>query len=252
MKLTIRTPMNKIELYQQADKIIKSHESTQEELMQALNDLDKLAIDNFAPAARSLGYISQQLQQFEKSFSYFKQAMELGDEEASYQVATCLCLGKGTEQNQTKAFNIMSDLAKNENNLTSIFELGLYFLNGYGTAKDYTSAFQCFYHAAKNNYANAQNSLALCFINATGTNQDINAALYWFYQAARNGYIPAYSSTAYLIENYDNFGKDKELATDFYVVGARLGDKNCLQYIKDNHINIEKFPENININLKFN
>lgn len=244
--------MNKIELYNQADKIIKSHTATQDELFQALHTLQQLAEENFIPAATTLGYISQQFQQFEKSFNYFKQAMELGDEEASYQVATCLCLGKGIEKNQKKAFEIMSQLAKNENNITAIFELGLYFLNGIGIGKDAITAFKCFEHAAKNNCSGAQNSLALCFLNATGTKQDINAALYWFYHAAKNGHIPAYCSAAYLIENYDNFGKDKELATDFYVVGARLGDNNALQYIIDNNINIEQFPTDININLKFN
>lgn len=246
--------MSNDDIYTKSMSLLESGSATKSEAKIAFEDLKTLASEGHIGAVLFFGHFTKDNGDYVNAFNYFKYAYENNSAEGAYWVASCLCKGLGVKENKEMAYNILSDVVdfniKNGiNNPRIIFELGLYYINGVGCAKNDSEAFNCFEHAAKNNVAAAKNSLALCYIQGTGTKVSEIDALYWFQEAAISGYVESYFSLAYILNNPTTFSRRKEMAEAFMVLGARAGVKNCIAFLETHKIDPNMYPKVLEVKL---
>lgn len=73
-------------------------------------------------------------QDFKKAYSFFQKASELGLSDGTYYLGLMHYFGLGCAQDYNRAFELFS--STKEDNLASMYMLGLCYRNGYGTARD--------------------------------------------------------------------------------------------------------------------
>jgi len=91
------------------------------------------------------------------------------------------------EQKQYKEAVDCYKQAAQMGNIEAQFNLGYALYNGEGTDKDYASAAMWFKRAARQNFAKAQYNLAYCYMNGRGVPTDYDKALKYLTDAANNG-----------------------------------------------------------------
>jgi TPR repeat protein len=92
--------------------------------------------------------------------------------------------------NEKKVFESCLKAAE-QGDAAAQFNLGFYYANGRGVAKDEVEAAKWYRKGAEQGYALAQNNLALCYHNGTGVIQNSIEALNWFEKAAAQGFSRA-------------------------------------------------------------
>jgi len=122
-----------------------------------------------------------------KAVELYRQAANMGDAEAQYQLGTCYDLGNGVAQDYKQAVHWYTKAA-NQGYATAQYNLGLCYDEGYGVAQDYKQAVHWYTKAANQGVAAAQHNLGLCYYNGNGVAQNKARALEWHKKAANQGY----------------------------------------------------------------
>ena len=122
-----------------------------------------------------------------KAVELYRQAANMGDAEAQYQLGTCYDLGNGVAQDYKQAVHWWTKAA-NQGYATAQYNLGLCYDEGYGVAQDYKPAVYWYTQAANQGFAQAQHNLGVCYYNGNGVAQDKARALEWHKKAANQGY----------------------------------------------------------------
>lgn len=99
------------------------------------------------------------------------------------------------------------------------FQLGVKFINGIGTAQDFTAAAQWFAMAAAQGHPDAQLNLGLQFMDGHGVEHDLAKAKDLFLEAVAKGQPLAAHNLGYLAETGGNFAE----AVQWYEKAVELG-----------------------------
>ena len=75
------------------------------------------------------------------------------------------------------------------------FQLGLYYMQGYGVEKNLTRAFKETMQAARRGNASAQFNIASFYKHGIGTQPNKEQALYWYQQSVKNN--PSHAETPF-------------------------------------------------------
>lgn len=115
---------------------------------------------------------------YEAAMKNYKAALDDGDVRANIYISELYRGGKGVEQDEAKAFSLRKKAATEGG---YYYELGLYYLYGYGTDQDYDKAMKCFKKdievgksAAFDMYA-----IAWMYVNGNGVEKDEEEAFDW-------------------------------------------------------------------------
>jgi TPR repeat protein len=113
--------------------------------------------------------------------------------------------------NETKqeAFALFQAGAKH-GDATAMYDLGVFFQNGYGVPQDYTQAREWFEKAAAKDYADAMYNLGLLFGNGQGVQQDYTKAREWYEKAAAKDFLPAMINLGLIYEVMQDYAKARE------------------------------------------
>jgi TPR repeat protein len=114
-------------------------------------------------------------------------------------------VGKGVEQNYTKAFEWYLKAAE-QGNTDAQIHIGYMYHEGKGVDQNDIEAIKWLAKAAEQGDANAQYNLGVMFGNGYGTEQDEDKALDWYEKAAKNGYRNAYwglASTLHYLNRHE-------------------------------------------------
>ena len=130
---------------------------------------------------------------------------------AMYVLARKLLVGKETEKDYKKAFELFKKSAK-LGYTKSQYHLGLCYEQGIGTDQNYNKAIKWYTKAANKNHIDAQYSLGLCYKNSielysTQKKGNGKKAEYWFEKAASKGHIVAQNSLGELYYNNGEYKK---------------------------------------------
>ncbi|MDM1296854.1 sel1 repeat family protein [Sphingobacterium sp. N143] len=155
--------------------------------------------------AQQLGYLSDGLgmcyefgvgveAQPTMAFSYYRQAVERGNQEAGYRLGRCYYFGIGTEVNKKEAYQNFLEVAHQGNSYACYF-VGTQLLEGDGVEADLQEGADWITKAAEAEYAEAQFTLANCYLMGDGVEENEALALEWFERAADNGHEEAIKLT---------------------------------------------------------
>lgn len=170
--------------------------------------LDRAVKAGHPQAASVLGYEYQTGRILEKDFSkalrYYKQATDLGDAAAAYELGRIYAAGEnGIPADEKlsfhyyeKALPLIQKEAEQElaepytkgKVLASCLTLGNMYLNGTGTSVDQKKSFSWYLKAATKGDPKAQAQVGNCYMNGTGTHRDAGEAKKWLTLADSNGH----------------------------------------------------------------
>jgi TPR repeat protein len=206
---------------------------------------------NYLPAHIKLAnYYDFQVKDKKTAFEHYVKASILGDSQSRYIVSIFLNKGWGVEENKKSAFSIMADLAKEGYDYAQL-DLALYYLNGEGCEKNADLAFEYFTKSAKQGNASAQNDLGLCYLNGEGTDPNPFSAMYWFNKAIKNGNYAGLYNIGTMFYNGLLIDEDKDKSIDFFLVGARNNEPNCISILQKLKIDITNIPDDIQLDMTF-
>ena len=156
-------------------------------------EIVKLLLENYADVNQVTSYgtplmiasESQNLELIELLFSYGVDAnkfsyMDNGAYEFSKKYSNT------EEVSRRFSFNCKKQLAS-KGDIESLWNLGLYYEDGYGCIKDLKKAFECYKEAADKGSIKAQNSVAYCYKEGRGHIPDRDEAYNYFKMASENG-----------------------------------------------------------------
>lgn len=121
------------------------------------------------------------------------QQMKLGNN--PHDMGVRYLLGRGAEQNDTKAFSYFSQAAEQGNALAQS-ELAYLYAAGKGTNQDYAQAFHWYQKAAEQDLAGAEYNLGLLYLHGLGTQPNQTLAMQWIKKSAAHGFEPARTTLA--------------------------------------------------------
>jgi TPR repeat protein len=251
--------MSSEEIYNEAVRIMefmKNGTNSDIELAQkhynlALQLFWEASLQNYLPAHIKLAnYYDFQVKDKKTAFEHYVKASILGDSQSRYIVSIFLNKGWGVEENKKSAFSIMADLAKEGYDYAQL-DLALYYLNGEGCEKNADLAFEYFTKSAKQDNASAQNDLGLCYLNGEGTDPNPFSAMYWFNKAIKNGNYAGLYNIGTMFYNGLLIDEDKDKSIDFFLVGARNNEPNCISILQKLKIDITNIPDDIQLHMTF-
>ena len=123
------------------------------------------------------------------------------------------------------------------------YNLGLIYMNGYGTEKKYHEAFKWFRKAAEKGLREAQHNLGTLYMNGYGTEKNIHEAFKWFQKAAEKGLPEAQYNLGFLYMNGTGTEKNVYEAFKWYQKAAEKGlpeAQNALGLMYSNGTGTEK------------
>ena len=94
------------------------------------------------------------------------------------------------EQTEADQFNTIKAKAE-KGDAEAQYDLGVYYGNGQGVAKDEIEAVNWYRKAAEQNYVEAQYNLGFCYYNGQGVAQDYAEAAKWYRKAAEQNLAAA-------------------------------------------------------------
>lgn len=137
-----------------------------------------------------------------KALEYYKQAAELGNVEAIYNVGMCAKLGQGCQKDSVTASYYFYQAAQKDYELS--FEelkalaeagipeaqnrLGICYKQGHATKIVEKNAAYWYHQAAKQGNPYAQYNLGMCYNDGKGVKQNTQEALEWFKLSAQQGH----------------------------------------------------------------
>src|SRR5437016_2970851 len=96
---------------------------------------------------------------------------------AQYNLSQCYILGEGINQDEKKAFELIKNLAEEEEYLNAQFQPGYYYDKRFGTKIDKSKAFELFKIAAKSGYIVAKYNLSILYQPGKGIDKDEKKAI---------------------------------------------------------------------------
>lgn len=251
--------MSSEEIYNEAVRIMEYMKHGTNSDIELANKHYNLALQLFYEASRQnylpahiqlANYYDSQVKDKKTAFEHYIKASILGDPQSRYIVSIFLNKGWGVEKNKKSSFHIMEDLAKEGFDYAQL-DLALYYLNGEGCEKNVDLAFAYFTKAAKQGNASAQNDLGLCYLHGEGAVPNPFSAIYWFDKAVKNGNYAGLYNIGTMFYNGILIEEDKDKSIDFFLVGAKKNDPNCVDILQRMKIDINHIPDDIPLNIGF-
>ena len=134
------------------------------------------------------------------NFNEIEKKAKQGDAEAQFNLGVLYDIGKGVEQNHTKAAH-WYQRAANQEHATARFNLGVSYYNGEGVKQNHTKAANFFRLAAEQGHAKAQFNLGALYYKGEGVAQNYTAAANWYRRAAKQGVAKAQFNLGALYHN---------------------------------------------------
>lgn len=124
-------------------------------------------------------------QNYTAAFPKLKAAAEKGHVKAMYRLGRCYDKGRGTAEDDQKAFSWYEKAAQ-KGSAKAQYQLGKCYKDGEGVAKDKKKAFELFMQAAKEENADAQYAVGKAYFKGKGVASDKAQAKKWLLRAVRN------------------------------------------------------------------
>ncbi len=160
----------------------------------ALNSTIPLAADGNSSALNLLGMMYELgkgvSQDVGKSVVLYRQAADMGDLNAQYNLAVSYDAGSGIPQNYREAVKWYQRAAEQGASFAQ-FNLAIMYEQGRGAHKNYKKAAHWYNKAAKQGYREAQNNLGYLYESGQGVEKNLVAAYVLFDIAAKKGFEPA-------------------------------------------------------------
>lgn len=140
-----------------------------------------ISINLFGQTAEELNEDSKKLiehQKFEEAFPILKQAAEMGNAEAQYNLGYCYRAGLGVEQNTEKGIEWFDKSAKQGFN-DGLYQMMMAYGNGDGVEKNYKKAFEFGLECAKNGDGTCMWNVFNCYYSGMGIKKNIEKMLEW-------------------------------------------------------------------------
>jgi TPR repeat protein len=122
-----------------------------------------------------------------RAVPYYERASDAGLADAQYAMSQVLSTGTGGRTRDDEAARKLLENAARQNFDTAQYDLGYWYLNGRGGARDYRSGFNWLMRAAQSGNVAAQNAVARLYMQGIGTEPDTAAAAAWYVLAKRSG-----------------------------------------------------------------
>lgn len=260
--------------YEEVDEAIRDYELAYEWYVKAARQGHAVALNNLAVL-----YVDNKVKGVDETniSNLYKEAADKGVIVAQYETGLNYYSGRYVEQNFENAFYYFS-LAASQNHIGSQFYLGRMYELGRGVEKNIEKSIEYYTNAGNNGHDIACNNLAVKYYDGVEVEQNNETALFWFKKAAflGNGYSAMKAGELLLYGNnvqhdekeaveYLNLSvelgetranyylglcaeqgrglqKSLDAAFDYYIAGAKAGNENCINKIK-NH---EKLAEFVN------
>ena len=110
-----------------------------------------------------------------------------------------------------------------QDDVETLYNIGLRYFNGDSIAQDYTKAVDCFRQAAEQGFTPAQYFLGECYYYGRGVTQDYAQAVSWYRKAAEQGDTAAQFRLGFCYESGRGVSKDYAQAADWYRKAAEQG-----------------------------
>lgn len=145
---------------------------------------------------------------------------------AKFYLGECFRRGHGIKQNSKKAFLYYQDAIKAKNECSrSMNSVGLCYLNGIGTKKDYENAFKHFEESHKMGCVSACNNLGNCYTYRMGVKKSKEKAFEYYAEAAKHNIPAGQFNVANCYKRGIGTTKSLELANYWYKKAADNGYK---------------------------
>ena len=153
-------------------------------------------------------------------FQEYKASAEQGDAEAQFNLGYYYDEGRGVAKDKVKAVKWYREAAE-QNYAPAQFNLGCCYDNGQGVGEDKVKAMKWYRKAAEQNYAPAQSNLGCCYDNGRGVAKDAVEAVKWYRQAAEQGHPEAQLNLGCCYANGQGVVKDKAEAYAWFSMAAK-------------------------------
>ena len=111
-------------------------------------------------------------------------------------------------------------------------EVGRYYQNGIGVAKDDAEAVSWYRKAADQGHANAQDNLGWMYQNGLGVEQNYIEAVSWYRTAADQGHANAQNNMGWMYQNGLGVTQDETEAVKWYRLAAKQGNTYAQNNLK--------------------
>lgn len=110
--------------------------------------------------------------------------------QAQYEMGLCHLYGRGAEKNPKQAIDWLEKAINNNGNPAALYTLGLMHMKGLGIEVNSNTAFEYSMKSAQQGYPKGQTQLGLCYLNGIGTTKDFKQAKEYFEKALHNNSNP--------------------------------------------------------------
>ncbi|EXX63134.1 uncharacterized protein OCT59_023770 [Rhizophagus irregularis] len=157
-------------------------------------------------------------------------------------------LGIGTNVDKNKAFELYKDAANLGNNIAK-YNLGICYVYGSGVDKDYNKAIELFEKLTEEEYPRGINYLGYCYQKGIGVNVDERKAYELYQKAANLGYVFGIYNLGCCYQNGIGTNIDRPKAFELYQKAAKLGSASGVINLVYSYIN--GIGTNVNKQLAF-
>jgi TPR repeat protein len=189
-----------------------------------------------------------------EAIKWYKKAINHGDLDAMWILARMYENGEGVDQDNKKAFNLLSDCAQ-QSNISCMGHLGRMYHDGIGTETDYKKAFEWWLKTALKGNADAQFRIGYFYdIGKKGVvEKNLEQARIWYEKSAAQN-----NSEAQRFLGYIYLDREGELATNLLKAGelfstsAQNGNSSSQKIIDSNSRKCHetRYGSKINYNMK--
>ena len=122
-----------------------------------------------------------------EAVKWFEKSAQQGNRDGKYFLSFCYERGDGVPKDPEKAFNLLIDTTNGNAGSGSMYKLGSYYKDGFGTSRDYNEALKWFRKAADRNSNDAMYALGEMYEKGLGVEKDLEEASNWYKKAADKG-----------------------------------------------------------------
>ncbi|MDD6881551.1 MAG: AAA family ATPase, partial [Firmicutes bacterium] len=211
---------------------------TAQDYSKAVYWMEKSAAQNFVSAFNALGLCYYNgngvAKDLYKALDYFEKAAELGHENAK---TSAEALKKELEQNpQTPP---SSQPPVDQKTIDDLWNEGVqYYQNN-----RFDKALEIFTKAAELGSDRAQYNTGYMYMNGLGTAQDYSKAVYWLEKSAAQNNAKAFDALAFCYHNGYGVAKDPYKALEYYQKAAELGHEDAKDNVEKTKRYLELHPE---------
>jgi TPR repeat protein len=135
-----------------------------------------------------------------------------------------LDLGERMDAKTQQKAAALFQAAAEHGNTVAMWNLGVFYQEGYGVPQDYAKAREWYEKAVAKDHADAMNSLGVLYDHGLGVPHDYAKAREWFEKSAAKGHPRAMSNLGVLYENGRGVPQDYDKARELYEKAAATGD----------------------------